>query len=489
MNPKCLTRLSPFTISVVALIVSLARAEAPTTELLGPPFESRSAGISLRPFANAKEIHNAGAPDQIVQFVSDERRWDLKVSRIGLTDAVPLLTVKDADGQDRPGLIDQTVGQIKRSLPGAKILRQDTTNIGQATVGMIVIRYTAGAAVRLAQHALIQSNDQLYYVLEFTTPGRTDPDAEADDPGEAQSVQAFSQILDSVKLLDLGSIRDDQVARLVRTRALFVNWQPTRLRDSLVPEQWLRLVKNGKDIGYSYVIEEVDEPRGTSTGGLRIGVRSRTVPDAGLQVDTETWMNVSYDRKHEDWSNVILLTDLKQGRHDKQTEVGTSRRRTRPVADDVDSTKMSMVDSYELEVKALGKTSATPPKSRELPPMYLPQALGHLLPRILPRRDPKTFMFYSYVSDQGELMARYVDVGPEKTVTLDGKSVRAIPINDRVKYDGSVTTHYVSPDGAYLGSENKDAKIQIFPTDAATLEKLWKDVDLSRPKAVGDKKD
>ena len=483
MNPGCMTRLSAFVLLIVALFVTVTRAQE-QVELLGPAFESRSAGISLRPFANAKEIQNAAVPDQVVQFVSDERRWDLKVSRIRLTEPVPLVAYKDAEGRTKPGLVEQTVQQIKRTLPGAEVLREDTTNIGQGEVGLVIVRYAAGSAVRLAQHALIQANDQLYYVLEFTTPGKPKTDLTEEDPREAEAVQAMAQMLDSVKLLDLGAIRQDQVDRLIRTRALLVNWHPKRLRESLVPEMWLRLVRNGKDIGYTYVIEEVDEPRGTASGGVRIGVRSRTIPDDGFQVDTESWLQVSYDRRHEDWSNVAVVKSLKDGRVDHSSEVGTSRRHSRPVADELDKRQMSMLESYILEVKSIGKSATAVPVKRELPPMYLPQALGHLLPRILPLREAKSYMFYSYVNEQGELMARYVDVGPEQSVTLDGSTVRAIPIGDRIKYDGSVTTHWMSPDGKYLGSENRDAKIQILPTDRATLEKLWKDADFSRPAAV-----
>src|SRR6185503_9737453 len=117
----------------------------------------------------------------------------------------------------------------------------------------------------------------------------------------------------------------------------------------------------------------------------------------------------------------------------------------------------------------------------ELPPYYIPQALAHLLPRLLPRWEVKGYVFASYVPDEQKVVLRYVDVLPEDEVTLAGEKVRAIPITDRLGYEGSVTTHYLSPDGKYLGSVNEDSKITILPTDAPTLEKLWKDVNLSRP--------
>jgi hypothetical protein len=85
------------------------------------------------------------------------------------------------------------------------------------------------------------------------------------------------------------------------------------------------------------------------------------------------------------------------------------------------------------------------------------------------------------VTDQQQVVLRYVDVGQEQEVVLAGQTVRAIPIADRLGYEGSITTHYLSPEGKYLGSVNEDSKITVLPTDAPTLENLWKDANLSRP--------
>src|SRR5205814_8550627 len=124
------------------------------------------------------------------------------------------------------------------------------------------------------------------------------------------------------------------------------------------------------------------------------------------------------------------------------------------------------------------------PKTVQLPPFYLPQAMGHLLPRILPRWDPKSYLFANYVPDLAEVAYRFVDVGPEQEVTLDGQKLHAISIKDRIGLEGSITTHYISPEGKYLGSTNVDSDITILPTDRATLEKVWKDAVLDRPAEV-----
>jgi hypothetical protein len=103
-----------------------------------------------------------------------------------------------------------------------------------------------------------------------------------------------------------------------------------------------------------------------------------------------------------------------------------------------------------------------------------------MLPRLLPVNRPVTYLFQSYVSEQKEVVHRYVDVGFEKEVQLGGKTVRAIPIADRIRLEGVPTIHYMSPDGKYLGSVNQDARLVILPTDKETLLKIWKEVETKK---------
>jgi hypothetical protein len=139
-------------------------------------------------------------------------------------------------------------------------------------------------------------------------------------------------------------------------------------------------------------------------------------------------------------------------------------------------------DTYELSVQ----TPAEPVK-RSLPPFYMPQALGHLLPRLLPTHEPKTYLFATYVGDRREVMMRYVDVGTEQETSIGGRRVRAVPITDRIGLEGSATIHYFDPQALkYLGSVNQDSKLAILPTDAQTLQKTWKGADLTPPKPAAE---
>lgn len=495
------------------------RPDAPAGDLLGETFESDAAGIAFRVPAGMKQVGRPAGSELITKYVDEGRDWSLVATRTTLNDPLALTSQKSNDPNPRPGLLELTRDRLKANSPGAQIVREDVVNIADGDVALLAARVGIGLKRMLSQQAIVQANDQLYYTISLTTPAArqhedgTTPD---DDPGERAAVEALTAILDTVRILDRAAVKEDQNQRLYRTRALFVNTDRSRIERALVPEQWARIVQNGKDIGYSYIVEEPQKQAGNE--GVSIGIRTRTVTTpppppaaakkdpadaapappatrpAKIQRDSETMMWTSFDRKHETWSTVVFVDDGKL--KDTSTEFGASDRQTNRVFDkdlpvgekaDPRNPAVRQADSYTLNVTTVGKRGGGEPVTRDLPPFYLPLALGHLLPRIVPIQQPKTYMFASYVSDRREVMARYVDVGAEQAVELDGKKVRAIPVGDRLGLQGSITTHWVSPDGKYLGSTNKDSGTTLLPTDAATLETLWKDADLSRPKPLDER--
>lgn len=457
---------------------------------LGTPFESQAAGISFRPPANCVQIKKA-QPDEIVQYVDEKRGRTLKVTRVQLGKATPLESKPGGPGQiAQAGLIELTLDQIKSQVATAEVLRQDVIDTGKFNVGMIVLRYNASLGKRLTQEALVQASEQLYFVFNFTTSAGESGNDPLSNTVERDAVNLFRRIVDSIQLLDRGTIKEDQDHRLFRTRALLLGWTPERLKGELVGEQWLRLQRDGRDIGYTYVVEEPGSRN--NNDGVVIGIRSRTVPEAGIQVDAESWLFCAFDRRYEEWQTLGVV---EEGKPQKNfvSEFGTSDRIVTRVLDpsvggveksDPKQPPVRQEEAYTLNVTRVMKAKAGEPVTRRLPPFYLPQALGHLLPRLVPLNEAKTYLFATYVSEQQEVMLRYIDVGRQQQVTLGGKSVQAVPVRDRLGLEGSVTVHYLSPDGKYLGSVNEDSKITILPSDAATLTRLWKDANLSRPGVV-----
>lgn len=495
---------------------------------LGKPFESLSGAISFRPPENCtplKEVHT----ENVAEFESTDKTWSLVVTRKSFPQPKALTEGPDERGHVRPGMMQEFVENLKREYPECKLLRSDLTNLGNNDVGMIVYRFTKNGERLFAQRAMIQANDQLYYLLSLTTPARKDEvkdeETAVPDPGELRAVNTFRHVLDSVKLLDRTAIREDQVNRLFNTRTWFYNLTPQKLSSTMLPEQWNLVLLDGKNVGWQYIVEEPD--RKAVQDGIRIGIRTRVSPGGKDKPypmeESESWMFVSMDRHHEDWSKVTAIDDgiTHTTTHpwNKVTEVGSSDLKTsrhtvlKPRVNPNDPIRLedvyrkgepgdpeqpwvAMKDDYTLNVQYIGKVMLDP-VGRPLPPFYLPQALQAMLPRLLPPNEQKQYLVATYVSDSREVMLRYIDVGAEKQVTLGGRLMRAVPISDRVGLGGAVSMHYVDSRGHYLGTEHKvlekdpatgkevERTITILPSEPKTVLAIWPDARLERPGEMG----
>jgi hypothetical protein len=503
-SPPAANGASPEPISGLA-----GRPDVVGQEMLGGAYQNPRAGIAFHTPLNCVQLKTTG--DEIARFANEKAGWEIICTRSSAQQPMPL----SGGGKDGPkmGLLEVVAARLKQANPGADIVRQEVEDLGEYRAGIIAARLSAVGQRKLFQQAIIQANDQLYYTLSMTSPAAEGAKgADGDDPAEKVAAETFRQMVDTVKLLDRSAVKEDQNQRLFRTRAFLTTLTPKKLRETVVPVQLMRLIQDGKDIGYMCIFEEVEAVRDENAGAadaapadaavaagkkeeaggggldrVKIGIRSRTYPDAETIVDGETWYIVNADRRHEDWSNLMWIQNRKTKKANQIVEIGSSDRRTNRRVDnqlamgdgkDPKQPPVQAFDTYELSVK----TDQAEPIKRSLPPFYMPQALGHLLPRLLPTREPKTFLFATYVGDRREVMMRYVDVGTEQEVTVGGQRVRAVPITDRIGLEGSPTIHYIDPaTNKYLGSVNSDSKMTILPTDAQTLQKTWANADLSKP--------
>ncbi len=466
---------------------------------LDAPFLSSAAGISVRPPAGGKMIRRAGSQDEVVRFVNDEQKWQMVVSRFLLNEPVPLMTKSDPTNAAAPrqmGFVDSILSQMS----GGEEISNTLVPISGCDGAILATRAKDATGTKLIQHAIVRKSDKIYYVISLTTPvgeGKIDS-----DPQYARAVHVFEKVHDSIELLDQEAISNDQTERLLRTRNLMVNWTQPKLDSVLVREQWLRLIRDGKDVGYTYVVEEPanDLPRAGKAPatpekalGVRIGVRSRSIPSPDFVVDAESWMWVSYSRDQEAFSNLVASHEKGQPPN-YAMERGAAMRHEKlvslPEQDKITKNTMTPVKdgTYELQIWSTAKQQALPPITRQAPPFYLPQALGQLLARLVPLNTPSTYLWASYVSETRSIMTRYVDVLPMTTATIDGKTFSAVPVQERLGLEGSITTHYLSPDGTYRGSVNEESKISIVPSDKETILAIWKDANLNRPGDVDEKK-
>ncbi len=468
------------------------------------PFVSRVSGLKFLPPAGGT-IQRQLNSGEIVRYSYPALGWTLTVKENPNSAHLPLTgnpraarqpgAVVPADGQ---GLLELSAAQLTdRGGKPAQILFQDVVPVGRP-VGLIKALDNAGNNRLFVQTALIVNGIGRYYVLQLVAPAAAQPAAEA----------AFQQTLASVELLDRAAFKQEQRRRLDNTRGLWVLIDRRKIESVLQPVHFLRVVRDGRDIGYVQVDERVDTLNGRP--GAYVDVREHLVTGApaaagpapggpGLnvprpaaagpavaaaptQLDREAKSFVTFDRDHESWSTQTRLND--RPGHDSM-ELGGSdveahpklvpaahlmlgRPTTEP--DKRPGRDVLLVDDY------VGATRSAPTFRTRVDHdvSYLPQAIAQLLPRLVPVDEPEQYMFSFYVSEQRDTLARYVDVGRQRAVTLDGRTVQAVPVADRVGADGVVTTHYVDPvDGQWLGTVSDDGRLEVLPTDADTLRKAW----------------
>lgn len=466
-------------------------ADDATVPALGERFSTVAGGVAFRPPAGGQQIKPANMGTHIVQFVNNDEKWALKVSRMIFEQPTPLRGVDDPktpiedESRTKPGVLDQVIQQISLQVPGTKVLRQDVVNVGPHDAGLLAMRYSQGPQTYLRQMALVQKNDQLYFVFDLTTPStRTPADRDEDeDASEVLAVQVFTQMLDTVELLDQSMILLENDARLYRTRLMMSDLN-TRIARAVKAEQYFRILKAGQDVGWMLVSEEIAERQGRK--GVLTAAASQTLPELGTRLDVASEMFGADDRENEAWVTMTVLE--KDGKLDQASEFGQSR--IVRVRDDVngegDPTDRNQPKFREFPQISVTQTNVlgSTPVTRRLRWYYMPQSLSHMLPRLVPLDEVKGYLFLVWVPGERDLVHRYIDVERPRTVSFAGQNTVAVVVKDRIGLEGEPTFHYLTPEGQYLGCENPATGVKIEASNLKTLSNLWPKAKIVRPQVL-----
>jgi hypothetical protein len=482
---------------------------------LDKAFRSRIAGIEFRPPAGGTMIRDLDS-GEVVRFVYSDCGWDIRLK----------------SAANNGGLVEVTATQLTDTNQGAQILRQEVIERHEKKLGLIEARCAAANGRSFIQQAIIPDNDQHYLVLQMASPCTTGLADGAMDPAEMSAREMFGRILYTVSLIDRSALLQEQRMRSYETRELFLSTDQRKITSVLLPLQLLRVLRDGKDVGFIQINErlathnhndgievivrsrvEAEPPKPTDQATAAgagpeatpkislpgtIGPANPSIPDVKPTGPTNLFSDATYfvtfDRHHEDWTNITQVDDRVAAQAIESANSDLSERidplaaremQEHPVkpqgpdlpGDDaagkpVDAPTSAVIRQYVLNIDHSRGRRQDKPIDVPLPVDYLPQALGQMLPRLLPN-DPAQYMFSYYVSAEQKLMRRYVDVLPIRDVVLDGKTVRAIPIIDRIGVDGIATTQYVTRDGIWVGSVNEQSKITVLPSDEQALTQIW----------------
>jgi hypothetical protein len=484
---------------------------------LGPRFTSRSAGISFRPPAFGKPDRRlTGSADRIVRFGEAEGGSVLVVSRkffpqktVLIGDDAPALR-RPGEARAAVGVLDELARQLRANDVNTQVLRKELVHIGPYDVGLLATRFIRPGSrdAFFRQHAMVRAHEQLYYVFDLTTPSGWSASDKPDavDPQEKLAVRVFEAMLDSVQLIDTTPVEQDVAERRIRSRSLMITLGQ-RLQDSVaartidVPQDpqpqaatYLRILKGGKDVGYKYMAEFLGARRGE--GGVYVSFFEFEQGDKGMKYETAGEMFSTLrplDKNvREEW--VTIRKEIAEGGKARAfSEYGSSKKRTAVVRDDQDGAQRIAADGeraarmgefYTLTVRQISHAGARP-LTWDLSPFYLPQTMSHILPRLLPLNEPRTYAFAAWMPSAPAVVSRFLDVEPERNVRFNGQTIRAVRIKDRLGYEGDPTYHYFQ-EGQYLGSWTESADVTVLVSDAASLKRLWPTGRLGRPENLLD---
>lgn len=279
-------------------------------------------------------------------WTNEKKGWVITVAQTMLDQDRPLEDKPGANGVETPGLLSATVAQLRSE--GGDVVRNEimpnhATVPGSADarrnrgdIALVMANVNVGLKPQFLQEALVRSSDRVYATVKmYSPPPVGDP---SKDIALAEARATFIAMIDSIEVLDGAKVRAEQDARLMRTRQLMMQWSRQKLQAAMIPQQYLRIQHDGKDIGYCYVLNEVGnglpqvvrdatthqalrDPRTNelqrvdakadpaTADGLRVAIRTRTFPEKGKFVDIETWYYVTYDREHEIWKRLQVASD------------------------------------------------------------------------------------------------------------------------------------------------------------------------------------
>ena len=529
--------IGPAPVATGAGQAAAAPAAAPATDVdpgAGTLFRSRSAGLEITPPAGGQLIRrpNDGSGGDIVQFVyGGQRVWNLHVKLIPNGTGRPLLT-KAADPADpakpvEPGLLDLAVAELtkKQETEPTTVSLQQAVTIGATQVGLIEARRGTSINQVFLQEALFPDADGKRYVLvQMVSPGRprgADPAADkaaGDTPEEAQARRVFRSTLGTVRLLNVAEIQAEANQRGKAAEAFLAGLTEDRVKRALPERRFIRVVRNNENVGFVQIDTRL-ATREKTHSGFEVVVQSHVespgkpadgavaaVP--GSRFDARTVYFDTFDRWHEAWDTTSQLTPVaaagtlvmvkdasgkdvpvgpvvvdESGSSDQRHYRALDKQKQFALARQVGAAgkpangNPPMIEWDETWLRASRSTGTAKGKGvgpLRMLPIYLPQAVGQVLPELLPQQ-PGEYLFQWYVSEQGDTLGRYVDVRPAADVVIDGQRVNgAVPIEDRIGIDSPPTIHYVK-DGQWLGDVVDDGAVMYLPTTAAELKTAWGD--------------
>jgi len=419
---------------VLALAACLARPAAgyAARPALGPVYRDVFHGFSLRPPLGAERVR-----ESVVRRLVGWRSRDPKTGAIRW-----FLDVSQARDKPTNLTLSAYAKALAKRFAKAGRFKVHSIELGQVA-GKPAMHFRGvwtGAFELWRRQSWIRVKPNEYLVLNIA----------GTQAAKQQMDALMDAVLGTLKLFDPSAALAERARNLKRGAAVLAGLSDKSLRALLVPRGYYFTIElEGRVVGFLTVTETFTRRRGSL--GLRV-VRcgALKLPDQPRRLTREE-MFATADRKLERWKRVVLEGEGPAGGR---------------------SVQEALKQQDLILVQTAGPSGPRRSVERRVPPalvpMYLPQAMDVVLPRLVDRGKPGTYGFAVYNPAANDFDLRTLRVvGPEQ-VRLGGRTVQATHMTDRMAEDAPTADLWVDQRGILLRMKTAD-KLLLQRSDRRTV--------------------
>ncbi len=301
------------------------------------------------------------------------------------------------------------------------------------TSAIYITGESAGTISRWNKQVWIRSEDERFLVLAIAGP-----------TGLANRLEPIiDAVAGTVELTDRSQAIKDRQASIIRGGQLLADLTSEKLVGLLEARpQWFLFSMKGETVGFMKVVEartKLPQAHAAAIDGVGITqwLKIQIAGDQARMLRREALTTA--DRKFERWSESIII-----GQNQSTVVIGEEGLR--------------QANLIVCTSKAQGREKRNPPK--QIPPkidvIYLPRAMGNLLPRLVDLSETGTYGFGAYSSEVNDFDLRTLTVKGAEKINFGGRIITAIALADQKTADQEPTQVWVDKTGLILKMSTAD---------------------------------
>ncbi len=312
----------------------------------------------------------------------------------------------------------------------------------QPVAGKQAIHYTGQmTTIRLwRKQVWILTEPQRFLIVMITGPVTIQPQLEA----------VCGEVLDTLQWFDPAEAQRRHREALKRGQDFLAALNEEKLRAAIDDKpEWFLLQMDGHDVGFRCVKALLAQQENQTGYLIKMWVLL-DLPKAGYR-SLRHEMFVTPTRQFEHWKKRLAIG--RESQANVITESGLKQHEM--IVCDV-----SMADRTQTHKKAVPME------------LYLPQAIGMLLPRLVDLKIPASYAFATYNTERNDFDKRTFTVLGAETITLVGRSVEAIAAMDTPTANAAPAKLWLAKDGRLLRMQTEDGLVMEASTSSAITRRF-----------------